>query len=168
MESKHLRAEKVLSGSKAGGELELVRGVVGLHDLVGPLAVDLVLLVDLEPSSTDTVGLAGVVDGTVQEVGDGAGVAGVVPLDLDGVAFLRGDSLDARRNLGAADVAGHVLGCHVLDGAVGGRHPDTDLVARGLIVDPELVEVLVGGGGADEGGCEECLGEHGVGCCWVV
>ena len=160
MQGKHLRAEQVLARSEAGGQLELVGAVAGLHDLVGPLAGDLVLLVDLEPASADAIGLAGIIDRAVQEVGDGAWVAGVVPLDLDGVALGGGNGLDAGGHLGAAYVAGHVVGCYIGDGAVGGRHPDADLVAGCLVVDPELVEVLVGGGHAEEGGSEDSLGEH--------
>lgn len=160
MQSKHLRAQQVLARSEAGGQLELVGAVASLHDLVGPLAGDLVLLVDLEPAGADAVGLAGIIDRAVEEVGNGAWVAGVVPLDLDGVALGGGDGLDARGHLGAAHVAGHVVGGYVRDGAVGGRHPHADLVARCLVVDPELVEVLVGGGHAEEGGGEDSLGEH--------
>ena len=107
MQRQHLRAQQVLAGSQAGGQLELVGAVAGLHDLVGPLAADLVLLVDLEPARTDAVGLAGIVHG-----------------------------------------------------AVGRGHPDADLVAWCLVVDPELVEVLVGGSDAQEGRGEDGLGEH--------
>lgn len=109
MQSKHFRAEEVLAAGETGGQLELVGHVGRLHDLVGPLAIDLVLLVDLEPASTDTGSLGGVVDGSVEEVSDGARVAGGVPLDLDGVALSGGDGLDARGNLGAANVASHVV-----------------------------------------------------------
>lgn len=160
MEGKHLRAEEVLAASKAGGQLELVGHVVGLHDLVGPLAIDLVLLVDLEPAGTDTGSLASIIDGSVEEVSDGAGVARVVPLDLDGVTLSSLDGLNTRGNLGSADVAGHVVGLDVGDGAVGWRHADTDLVAGGLIVDPELVEVLVSRHSAEKGGSDDSLGEH--------
>lgn len=163
VQSKHLRAEEVLAACEAGGQLEFVGHVAGLHDLVGPLAINLVNLINLEPSGTNTSGLAGVVDGSVQEVSDGAGVARVVPLDLDGVALSSGDGLDTRGNLGAADVASHVIGGHILDGAVGGWHPDTDLVAGCLIVDPELVEVLVSRDSAEKGGSNDSLGEHLVG-----
>ena len=160
MQRQHLRAQQVLAGSQAGGQLELVGAVAGLHDLVGPLAADLVLLVDLEPARTDAVGLAGIVHGAVQEVGNGTRVAGVVPLHLDGVALGGGDRLDARGHLGAPHVARHVVGGYVRDGAVGRGHPDADLVAWCLVVDPELVEVLVGGSDAQEGRGEDGLGEH--------
>ena len=160
VQGKHLRAEKVLSASETSGQLELVCHVGGLHDLVGPLAIDLVLLVDLEPAGADTSSLAGVIDRAVQEVGDGSGVAGRVPLNLDGVAFSGLDGLDTGGNLGAVDVASHVIGLYVGDGAVGGRHTDTDLVAGSLIVDPKLVEVLVSRGSAEQGGSDDSLGEH--------
>lgn len=160
MESKHLGAEEILSAGETSGELELVGHVGGLHDLVGPFAVDLVELVDLEPASADTSSLGRIVDWSVQEVGDGTGVAGGVPLDLDGVAFGGLDGFNAGRHLAAVYVASHVVGLYVCDGAVGGRHPDADLVAGCLIVDPELVEVLVGRDGGDEGGCDDSLGEH--------
>lgn len=160
MESKHLGAEEVLSAGKTSGELELVGHVGCLHDLIGPLAVNLIQLVDLEPASANTSSLRCVIDGTVQEVGDGTGVAGGVPLDLDGVALSGLDGLNARRYFTAVDIAGHVVRLYVCDGAVRWRHPDTDLVARCFVVDPELMEVLVGRDGGDEGSCDDSLGEH--------
>lgn len=160
VESKHLRAEEVLSAGEAGRQLELVGHVAGLHDLVGPLAVDLILLIDLEPASTDTSCLRSIVDGSVQEVSDGARVARAVPLDLDGVTLSGGNGLDARGNLGTTDVASHIVRLDIGDGAIGRRHPNANLVAGSLIVDPELVEVLVSGGSAEKGGSNDSLGEH--------
>jgi hypothetical protein len=160
VERKHLRAEEVLSTREAGRQLELMGHVVRLHDLVGPLAIDLVKLINLEPASADASSLGRVVDGSVQEVSDGARVTGGVPLNLDGVALSGRNGLNARGHLAAADVAGHVIRCYVCDGAVGGRHPDTDLVTGGLIVDPELVKVLVSRDGAEESGSDDSLGEH--------
>jgi hypothetical protein len=149
---------EVLSACEAGRQLEFVRHVVGLHDFAGPLSVDGVELVNLEPSGSCTGVGCGIVYG-LEEVGDGTGVAGVVPLDLDGVTSAGLDGLDGGW-VGGRNVAGHVVALDISDGAVGGWHPDADLVARGLIVDPELVEVLVGRDGRDKGSSEECFGEH--------
>lgn len=49
VKSEHLGTEKVLAAGKSSGKLELVRHVVGLHDLVGPFAVNVVELIDLKP-----------------------------------------------------------------------------------------------------------------------
>lgn len=141
VESQHFRAKEVLAAGEAGRELELVAHVLGAHDLAGPLAVDVIELVDLEPRS-NTSGILGGVDGAEQHVSDGSRVARLVPLDLDGV------SLAGLNGVGdtslSVDVAGHVLAGDIGHGAVRGRHPNADLVARGLSIDPELVEVLVG------------------------
>ena len=160
VEGKHLRAKQVLSACETSGKLELVGHVGGLHNLVGPLAVDLVELVDLEPAGANTGSLGSVVDRSIQEMSDRTRVTGGVPLNFDGVALGSLNSLNTRWHLVAIDVAGHIVRLYICDRTVGGRHPDADLVARGLIIDPELVEVLVGRDGRDEGGCDDSLGEH--------
>lgn len=134
--------------------------VVLLHDLVGPLAVDLVELVNLEPSSTDAGSLGSIVDGSVEHVGDRTWVAGLVPLDLDSVALGGSNGLDTGGDLGAADVADDVVAGYVGDGTVGWWHPDANLVTGGNIVDPELVKVLVSRDGGEESAGENGLGEH--------
>ena len=160
VEGKHLRAEEVFSTGKASRQLELMRHVGRLHDLVGPLAVDLVQLINLKPTSANTGSLGSVVDRSIQEMSDRTRVTGGVPLNFDGVALGSLNSLNTRWHLVAIDVAGHIVRLYICDRTVGGRHPDADLVARGLIIDPELVEVLVGRDGRDEGGCDDSLGEH--------
>jgi hypothetical protein len=149
---------EVLSTSKAGGQLEFMRHVVCAHDLVGPFSIYLVLFVDLEPSSAGTSVGGSIVNG-LQEVCDWARVARLIPLDLDGVASGGVDCLDScagRRR----DVASHVVALDIGHRAVGWWHPDADLVARSLIVDPELVQVLVSRDGGDESGSEDCFGVH--------
>lgn len=141
VEGQHLGAEEVLAAGETGGELELVGHVVGSHDLVGPLAALGVEFVNLEPFS-DTSSILGGVDRAEKHVGDGSRVAGLIPLDLDGVTLLGIDS-DGDTLL-SVDVAGDVLAGDIGHGAVRGRHADTDILTRGLSVDPELVEVLVG------------------------
>lgn len=132
--------------------------VVGLHDFARPFPSLGVQLVDLEPAASNTSVGRGVGDG-LEEVCDWAWVARVVPLHLDAVAGFGVNGLDSRIR-GTGDVACHVIGCHVLDGAVVGWHPDADLVAWSGVVDPELVEILVSGGGGHEGCSEEGLGQH--------
>lgn len=76
-------------------------------------------------------------------------MARVIPLHLDAVACFGINGLDCRA-VGRWHVARHVVACYIFDGRVGGRHPDPNLVAGRGVVDPDLVEVLVGGDGADE------------------
>lgn len=130
-----------------------MRHVHGHHDLVRPLAVDIVLLVNLDPLA-HTGGLRGIGDGAEQHMRDRAGVCGRVPLDLDGVASLGGDGRHARGDLVAVDVACDVVAVHVCDGAVAWGLPDSDLVAWGDPVDPELVDVLVRSGYRSQRGDE--------------
>lgn len=91
---------------------------------------------------------------------DRTGVARVIPADLDRIAFGSFDRLDTRA-LGAADVADNVVTRHIRNGAVAWRHPDSDLTARRDIVDPELLEVLMGRDCREENSGQEGLGEHG-------
>lgn len=114
------------------------------HDLVGPLSVDVVNLVDLEPSGSNARFLRGIVDGAEKEVGDWARVAGSVPADGNAVSLAGSNGVNARRDGAASDVAGHIVASDVCHGAVARWHPQADLVSRRHIVDPHLVEVLVG------------------------
>lgn len=86
--------------------------VDSLHDLVGPLAVDVVLLVDLEPAGAYPRGRGRAAHGPVQHVRDGARVRRRVPLHFNRVAGLRGHRRDAR-SLGPTHVADYVVACHV-------------------------------------------------------
>jgi hypothetical protein len=134
--------------------------VVSTHDLVRPLPINVVKLIDLEPSRTDTSNLRGIIDGTEKEMRDWSGVAGLIPLNLDSVALVRGDSLNSRGNLVSVHVAGHGIAGNIFDRGVRRRHPDSGLITWGLAIDPELVEVLVGRDGGEEGGSDESFGEH--------
>jgi hypothetical protein len=87
--------------------------------------------------------LRSVIDRPKEEVCDGAGMAGLIPLNFDGVTFVRRDGVDTGGNRGAVDVTGDVIGGYVGDRGVGRRHADTDLISRCFSIDPELVEVLV-------------------------
>jgi hypothetical protein len=127
-------AYKVLSASKASGKLELISHVVCSHDFAGPLSTNIVGLVDLDPSCADTSCRSSIVDG-LYEMSDGAWVAGVVPLDLDGVTCTGIKDLDSR-GVGGWDVASHVVALEVSDRAVGWWHPNADLVTGGYVVDP--------------------------------
>lgn len=124
-------------------QLERVRHVDRLHDLVRPLPIHIVLLVDLEPGA-HAGSLRCIRDGSEQHVRDGPRVGGRIPLDLDGVAGLRSNGSHPRGDLVAVDVARNVVAGHVRDRVVAWGFPDADFVAWGDIVDPELVEVLVG------------------------
>lgn len=62
---------------------------------VAYLAVDEVLLIDLEPAGTDTSSQGCIVDWPIKHVRDGAGVGGLIPLDLYGVACVGCDGLNA-------------------------------------------------------------------------
>lgn len=120
-----------------------MRHVYRLHDLVCPLPIHIVLLINLEPGAyAGSLGSIG--HGSHQHVRDGAWVRGRVPLDLDGVASLRSNGGHPRGDRVAVDVARNVIAGHVRDGIVAWGFPDADFVAWGDIVDPELVEVLVG------------------------
>lgn len=143
-----------------------MRHVGCLHDLRSPLSIDKVHLVNLEPSSTDTSGLRSIIDGTIKHVRDRSRVSRVIPLDLDLVTLVGLDCLDAGWDLGAANVAGHVVARQINYGAVGGWHPDADLVSGRDIVDPKLVEVLVSRDGGKKSAREDGLGEHGD-VCWI-
>ena len=160
MQCKHLGTEKVLYVGKTSRQLELARHVVGLHDLIGPLAINVVLLVNLEPACTNASRLRGIINGSEQKVRNGTQVTGVIPLHLDGVALGGINRQDASGDLGAVNVAGHVVGLDVSDRAVGGWHTDADLIARSNIVHPKLVKVLVSRDCAKEGGSNDGLGEH--------
>tara|TARA_R110002003_G_scaffold191_19_gene14848 strand:- start:14250 stop:14675 length:426 start_codon:yes stop_codon:yes gene_type:complete len=125
---------KILSAGKTSRKLEFMRHVRRLHDFIRPLAIHIVELVDLEPACALACRRRRVVDGE-QEVRDGAWVARRVPLHFDRVAcggFHRGDGAAVSRR----HVAGHVGRGDIHDGRVGGRHPDADLVAGRLVVDP--------------------------------
>lgn len=124
-------------------QLERVRHVHRLHDLVRPLPIHIVLLVNLEPGAY-AGSLRSIGNGSEQHVRDGTWVRGRVPLDLDGVASLRGNRGHSRGDLVAVDVARNVVAGHVRDRIVAWGFPDADFVAWRDIVDPELVEVLVG------------------------
>ena len=141
-----------------------MRHVGRLHDLGSPLSTNKVHLVNLEPSGSDTSGLGSIIDGAKQHVRNRSRMARVIPLDLDLVTLASLDCLDARWNLGAANVAGHVVARQIDYGAVGGWHPDADLVSGRDIVDPKLVEVLVSRDGGEKSAREDGLGEHGDVC----
>lgn len=86
--------------------------VDNLHDLVSPLPVDVVLLVDLKPARACPRGRGRAAHGPVQHVCDGARVRRGVPLHFDRVAGLHGHRRDARA-FGPAHVADYVVACHV-------------------------------------------------------
>jgi hypothetical protein len=140
--------------------------VIRAHDIACPLPTHVVLLVDLEPPGTDTSRSARVVHGH-QVVRNRAGMTTLVPLDLDSVAGGSCERLDGDA-VGRWHVAGHVVGGDVLDGRVAGRHADTDGLSFCDIVDPELLPILVGRDGGDEGRGEEGFGEHFGGWWWKV
>ena len=141
MEGKHLGTEQVLAGGETGGKLELVGHVLSTHYLVGPLAIDVVKLIDLEPRS-NACGILCRVDRPEEHVCDGAGVSGLIPLDFDGVALVRSDGVgDASLSV---DITSHVLARDIGHRAVRRRHPNANLVAWRFPIDPELVEVLMG------------------------
>jgi len=125
---------EVLSRCEASRELELVGHVACAHDLVGPLSIDVVLLVNFEPSSTDTSCSGSIVDGK-EEVGNGAGMTRLIPLDLDAVSSSGLNGLHSTL-AGRRDVASHVVARDIGHRAVGRRHPNSDLVPRSLVVDP--------------------------------
>lgn len=152
------RTYEILAAGEAGWELELVRHVVRLHDFARPLSSFGVEFIDLEPAAAYTRVGRCIVDG-LEEVCDRAWVAGVVPLDFDAVACFGVDGHDGGTR-GARHIAGHVIAGYILDGGVAWWHPDADLVAWGGIIDPELMEVLVGGGSSHEGCSKKSLGEH--------
>lgn len=114
--------------------------VVCAHDLVRPLSINVVELVNLEPGS-DTGGILCGVDRAEKHVSDGSGVAGLVPLNLDGVSLVGSDGVGDTSL--SVDVAGNVFAGNVGYRAVGWGHPNADLVTRSHIIDPELVEILV-------------------------
>ena len=82
------------------------------------------------------------------------------PLDFDFVALAGVDGLDARWDCGAANVADEVVAGKILDRAVVGWHADADLFSRGYIVDPELLEVLMGRDGSEKSTDEDGVEEH--------
>lgn len=82
VESQHLRSEKVFTASEVCWESELVFHGVGHHNFVGPLAVDIIDLIDLEPF-TDTGGGLGAGDGSKEGVDDWSWMGRAVPLNLD-------------------------------------------------------------------------------------
>lgn len=83
-----------------------------------------------------------------------------IPLHGYSISFVCAGGVDTGGNLVSVDVAGYVVGCYVCDGGIGGGHADGGLVAGGDAVDPDLVQVLVGGDGAEEGGGDEGFGDH--------
>ena len=150
------RTYQIVATGKFGGQLELVGHILRLHDLVGPLSVGIVELVDLEPRANAGC-LLGIGDRSVEEVGDGPRVRRRVPLDLDGVACFGRTYGNRRRHDVAVHVAGDVVRLHVRHRVVRRRHADACLVPWRHSVDPKLVEVLMGEG-ADG---EEEKGKHG-------
>ena len=112
VEREHLAPQQVVAAGQVGGQLEAVRHILRLHDLVCPFAVDVVELVDLGPGA-DARGLLRVGDGAKEAVGDGARVRGGVPLDFDGVAGLGAADGDGAGDDVAVYVAGYVVGCYV-------------------------------------------------------
>ena len=126
---------QVLAARETSRQIELVGHVDRPHDLVGPLSINVVELVDLEPASAHTSGGRSIVDRAEEHVGDWARVSRAIPLHLDAVALAGLDGLDNRRSR-RHNVAGDVVARHVGDWAVGRRHPNADLVAGRLIVYP--------------------------------
>lgn len=100
---------QVVTALQASRQAEGVVSTIVREVLVGPLAVDVVALVNLEPAGANTSLLGGVVDGAKQEVGDGAWVRRDVPVDGDAVALVGGNGVDARGDVGAVHVAGNVV-----------------------------------------------------------
>lgn len=169
MQRNHLRAQQVLPGGDARGDLD---GVLALavDDLLGaPNAVAEAVLLDLEPAAADA-GVGGRV-GDLLEVGDGgalvrgvhdvggrgaAAVEHVAPDGGDGLAGGHGDDLGGGRGRVGRPVAGHGGGGDVLDGAVVGGDSDADADAAVDAAGFEGGEDCVGGGrGGGEEGEEE-------------
>ena len=161
MQRQHLGPEQIIPTLQPRRQRKIVRHARRLHILIRPLPVHIVPLVNLGPAGADARGLAGVGHRPVQHVRDGARVRRAVPLHLDGVAGLGRVGGHARGYFVAVDVARDVVGGDVRDRVVGGGHADGGLVAGGLAVDPELVEVLVGGGEGGEGYGEGDESTHG-------
>lgn len=159
VESKHFAAKQVFTAGDARRKGELVGHVVCTHDFVGPFAIDIVQLVDLDPS-TNTSGLRRVGDRFREEMRDGAGMARLVPFDLDLITSFCFERQNTGWNLASTDIAGHVVASNIFHGAVGRRHPDTDLISWCLIIDPDLMKILMGSCGRKEGESKKSFGEH--------
>lgn len=169
VESNDLGTEEVLASGEASGESDAVLATVGDESLDRPFAAGQTLLGELDPDVALTVRASGCnvgQDGTlVGEIDDvvGGRVVVVVPLEGDLVSSLDVDGLSSR--LGAADVAGHVLGGDIDDGAVVGRGADvaTGRVTKTLvdIVDQDVVDGGVGRDHLESAGGSE--GEEGSG-----
>jgi hypothetical protein len=149
---------KVLSACQAIRKLEFMHEVVRLHHIACPLSVGKVQFVDLEPPITDASICNSVFDG-FEKVGDGTGVHEGGPLDLDGVASLGFDCRDSRCALDG-DVTGHVVALDICYGRVVWCLPNADVEAGRLVVDPYLLQDLVGRGSGDQSSRKERLGEH--------
>jgi hypothetical protein len=159
MQRHHFRSQQIVPTRQSGGEFKFVCHVVLSHEKARPRAIDVIQLVDLEPSSAGARRRGRIVH-SEEEMGDWASVYDWGPLHFDRVALVGGDGLDGGLGCGG-DVAGHVWAGDVGYRAVIGGQADSGLDAGGLVVDPELAEVLVRGGRREEGAGEEEFGEHG-------
>lgn len=89
-------------------EGERICHVDSFHDLVRPLAVYIIQLVDLDPSSNAS-SLCCICHWAVEEVRDGTRVSGGIPLHLDRIAcFGSVDGFGARDDI-AINVAGNII-----------------------------------------------------------
>lgn len=83
---------QIVAACQLSRQREIVRHPSRLHDLVRPLSVSIIELVDFVPGS-HARRLRCIRHWSVEHVGDGAGMSGLIPLDLDAVASFRSDSL---------------------------------------------------------------------------
>ena len=134
MQGNHLGTEEVLAVRDARRDVNEVVAAVGDDGAGAPLAVVVAVLLDLEPTPTDSRVGQGVADllevgqrrALVAGVHDVAGARGerVPPDGLDGGARGDGDDLVGLHGRVRAAIAGQVVGGDVGDGAVVGRGPD--------------------------------------------
>lgn len=162
MESDDLRAEEVLAGCNVGNGDGVLAPVLD-QGVNGPGAIGVAILGNLDPTVASSALLSrGHVDhdgtfvgGSDDVVRIAAGV--VVPLEGD---LVTGLDLKGLSGSLVVNVAGHVLGGDIGDGAVAGGRTDVAALAVTFtlvdIVDPDGVD---GGVGADELS-SRCQSEH--------
>lgn len=151
-----LLADQVLASGQAGRQSE-VGLALGSDELVNsPLGAIVAILGDLGPDGTGAIarGVGGNVgdDGALVGRGDDV-VAAVVVVPLDGELVTGSGSDEVADGSAAVDVAGKVSAGQVLDGAVVGRASDVSRSTIALVdaVDPDAVDLGVGGNGAGHG-----------------